>query len=169
MKSHDNPARPSEQEVPDATIGDGRSSGSGTDVGAIPRGIEVLVKKASVDPQFKKILLEKCADAAGQIGIELTDAEAAMLARIPREQLEAIISGTKVKPENRHVFLSNAGKLMLAALGVAVIVTVAVPTLGHQIDLPPETKRPHSEQLVDPNQETEKPVLPNQPHKGYGD
>jgi len=169
MKPTNNSPRPYEHEAVYTATGDGRSPGSGTNVGTIPRGIEVLVKKASVDPEFKKILLQKRADAARQIGLELTDAEAAMLARIPREQLEAIISGTKVKPENRQVFLSNVGKLMLAALGVAVIVTVAVPTLGHQIDLPHETKRPQSEHLVDANQETEKPVLPNKPHKTYGE
>ena len=68
----------------------------------IPRGIEVLVKKASVDSEFRELLLGRRGDAAGEIGLELTAAEKAMLANIPAEQFKAIISQTKVKPENRR-------------------------------------------------------------------
>jgi hypothetical protein len=87
-------------------------------VGAIPRGIEVLVKKASVDPEFREVLLEKRAEAAKEIELELADSEADMLASIPQAQLEAIIANTKVKPESRRLFLGKAAGIMLAALGV---------------------------------------------------
>ena len=61
-------------------------------VGAIPHGVEVLLKKASVDPEFRTLLLEQRGDAARVIDLELTDAERQMLAHIPAEQLEQIIS-----------------------------------------------------------------------------
>ena len=91
-------------------------------IAAIPLGVEVLVKKASVDPKFRQILLEKRGEAAGEIGLELTEAERKMLSSIQVEQLEKIIDNTKVKPEHRSIFRGKAVKLMLgAAAGLAVV------------------------------------------------
>ena len=42
----------------------------------IPHGIEVLVLKAAVDPDFKELLLQRRTAAAEAIGLELTAAEA---------------------------------------------------------------------------------------------
>ncbi len=119
--------------------GGAANSSAGANAGAIPRGIEVLVKKASVDAEFRKILLDERAEAAAEIDLELTAAEAAMLNNIPSQHLEAIIDSTRVRPENRQIFLGKMAKLMLAALGVAAVFVVTCPTLGHQIDRPPET------------------------------
>jgi len=83
---------------------------------AIPRAIEVLIKKASVDPEFRRLLMEKRAEAAQEIDLELSRVEVKILSDIPREQLEKIIDNTKVPPEHRPVFLGKAGKLMLAAI-----------------------------------------------------
>ncbi|MHC4249686.1 MAG: hypothetical protein ACYS9X_11225 [Planctomycetota bacterium] len=85
--------------------------------GGIPRGIEVLVKKAAVDPGFRALLLEKRADAARQIALELDPAEEAMLAAIPASQFEAIIASTKVDDQVRPAFLGRAAAVMIAALG----------------------------------------------------
>jgi hypothetical protein len=124
--------RPKEQDAVFTTIVGGRPPGSGTKVGAIPRGIEVLVKKASVDPEFRQILLEKRGEAAKEIELELTEAERNTLSSIPAEQLEKIIDNTKVKPEHKAIFLGNVGKLMLAAVvTVALVSVVMVPSLGH--------------------------------------
>lgn len=84
--------------------------------GDIPRGIEVLIKKASVDPEFRRLLLEKRGQAAQEIDLELGQVEVKLLSDIPHEQLEEIIDNTKVPPEHRPVFLGKAGKLMLAAI-----------------------------------------------------
>jgi len=86
-------------------------------VGNIPRGIEVLVKKAAVDSIFKDILLEKRAEAAESIGLRLDPTEVAMLTSIPAAQLSAIIAGTKVSPGIRTAFMGYAAAVMLAALG----------------------------------------------------
>ena len=56
--------RPPEQEAVNTTIVGGRPPGCGKPVGEIPRGIEILVKKASVDEAFKELLLARRAEAA---------------------------------------------------------------------------------------------------------
>jgi hypothetical protein len=87
----------------------------------IPQGIEVLVKKASVDPGFKELLLRDRAAATETIGLLLDPAEAAMLAAITADQLEAIIARTVVPPEHRRVFLGKTAATMLAVLGASVV------------------------------------------------
>ena len=111
--------RPEEREAVRTTIVGGRPPGSGKEVGPIPRGIEVLVKKASVDPEFKALLLAKRAAAAREIGLELAPAEVLMLNAVPAGQLEAIIANTKVSEISRAAFLGRAATVMLAALGAA--------------------------------------------------
>jgi hypothetical protein len=128
MNRSEKPERNSEKEAVFTTIVGGRPPGSGTQVGAIPRGIEVLIKKASVDPEFKRILLEKRAGAASEIDLKLTEAERTMLSSISAEQLEKIINSTKVRPEHRMIFLGKVAVLMLAAAtGVAVVATITRP------------------------------------------
>jgi len=85
----------------------------------IPRGVEVLIKKAAVDPAFKKILLEKRAEAAEAIALKLEPAEAAMLEAVPEAQLRAIVASTKVSPSLRPAFLGYAAGAMVAALGAS--------------------------------------------------
>jgi hypothetical protein len=98
------------------TIVGGRPPGGGANVGDVPRGVEVLIKKAAVDPAFKKMLLQKRARAAEAIALKLEPAEAAMLDAVPVKQLEAIVANTKVSPGLRPAFLGYAGGVMLAAL-----------------------------------------------------
>jgi hypothetical protein len=86
--------RPVEQPAVRTTIVGGRPPGSGRAVGDIPRGLEVLVKKAAVDPDFRRRLLAERAEVAQRIGLTLTPAEALMLATVPAEQLAAIIDQT---------------------------------------------------------------------------
>ena len=87
----------------------------------IPQGIEVLIKKASVDPAFKAILLDHRAASADEIGLRLEPAEAMMLAATSREQLESVIARATVPQEHRRAFLGHAAATMLAALGVVVV------------------------------------------------
>ncbi|MBM4039368.1 MAG: hypothetical protein FJ290_12715 [Planctomycetes bacterium] len=83
----------------------------------LPRGIEVLLKKASVDPEFRKVLLDSRAAAAKGIGLELGTVEAALLDAVPAGQLEAVIERTEVSPMSRAAFLGSVAATMLAALG----------------------------------------------------
>ena len=85
----------------------------------IPRGVEVLVKKASIDPEFRELLLSKRAGAAEAIGLTLTPGETAMLNAVPRDQLEAIIARTSVHPKQRAAFVGSVAAVMIAALGAS--------------------------------------------------
>jgi hypothetical protein len=82
-----------------------------------PRGMEVLIKKAAVDPAFKRLLLEKRAGAAESIDLVLDPTEVTMLATIPESQLSAIIASTTVAPRIRSAFQGCVAAVMLAALG----------------------------------------------------
>jgi hypothetical protein len=158
-KSNDG-GRPEESEAVYTTIVGGRPPGCGTGVGDVPRGIEVLVKKAAVDADFKALLLSGRAGAAGEIGLELAPAEAAMLGAIPAAQLEAIIQSTKVDEKVRPAFLGRVAAVMIAALGVGVAGCGAYspPTDGIRPDRPQST-RPEAEEANDAesNEPTAKP------------
>ena len=112
--------RPAEQEAVGVTIVGGRPPGSGQKVGPVPRGIEVLLRKASVDPAFKELLLRERGGAAEAIGLKLDPGEAMMLTAAPAAQLEAVIARTSVPQEHRRAFLGHAAAAMLAALGAAM-------------------------------------------------
>ncbi|UCE27641.1 MAG: hypothetical protein JSW52_02495 [Candidatus Coatesbacteria bacterium] len=86
----------------------------------IPRGVEVLVKKAAVDPEFKALLMTERSGAAAEIGLELNEAETAMLDGAPETQLESIIANTTVSPKIRPAFAGRVAAVMLAALGVGI-------------------------------------------------
>ena len=111
---------PAEQPAVRTTIVGGRPPGPGKGVGSVPRGIEVLVKKAAVDPEFKALLLAERSAAAAEIGLELSDAEATMLDGVPAVQLEGIIANTAVSPKLRPAFTGRVAAVMLAALGVGL-------------------------------------------------
>jgi acyl carrier protein len=110
--------RPGEQEAVRTTIVGGRPPGSGQEVGPVPRGIEILLRKASIDPAFKELLLRQRGGAAEAIGLTLEPGEAMMLASVPTAQLEAVIARAFVPQEHRRAFLGQAAAAMLAALGV---------------------------------------------------
>jgi len=113
-------AQENEKEAVRTTIVGGRPPGSGRNTGTIPRGIEVLVKKAAVDPDFRELLFERRGGAAAAIELELDPAEDAMLNAIPREQLAQIVSQTTVPVKQRRAFLGRLAVAMLAVLGVGV-------------------------------------------------
>ncbi len=102
----------------------------------IPQGIEVLVKKASVNPEFKELLLGNRAAAAEEIGLSLDPAETAMLAAITPEQLKALIARTVVPQEHRRVFLGKTAATMFAVLGASVVLCSGL-SLGARADRPP--------------------------------
>ena len=132
---------PSEPEVVRTTIVGGRPPGKGRGISDIPRGIEVLVKKASVDPQFKALLLARRDAAAEEIDLKLDPAEAMMLRAVPAEQLETIIAGTKVDPGSRRAFLGKAAAAMLAAIGVSQVGCGCMPApTGVRPDTQPATQ-----------------------------
>lgn len=85
-----------------------------------PRGIEILVKKASVDDDFKDTLLAERSHAAYRIGLQLNPAEAEMIDTFPEAQLNKIIAETEVEPTLQPVFRGYSAIVMLAVVGAAV-------------------------------------------------
>jgi hypothetical protein len=129
------------------TIVGGRPLARGQLLKGIPRGIEVLIKKASVDPDYREVLLEKRAQAAAEIELDLSAAEAAMLTAIPAAQIEKIIRSTIVPVEHRRVFLGRAAAAMisvLAGVGLAGCFTTGIrpqiPREGNGPDMPELTR-----------------------------
>ncbi len=112
-------ARPDveEQEAVRTTIVGGRPPGPGQAVGDVPRGVEVLIKKAAVDAAFRDVLLDERDGAAEKIGLALEPAEAAMLRSIPAAQLAAVVARTRVSPNLNAAFMTYTAAVMLAALG----------------------------------------------------
>ncbi|UCE27638.1 MAG: hypothetical protein JSW52_02480 [Candidatus Coatesbacteria bacterium] len=142
MDNNERTGYPTEQPAVRTTIVGGRPPGPGKGVGSVPRGIEVLTKKAAVDEEFKDLLLAERSAAADAISLELNEAEAAMLDGIPEVQLEGIIANTTVNPKLRPAFMGRAAAVMLAALGVTVAAADAYPeyeaATGARPDYPDE-------------------------------
>jgi acyl carrier protein len=117
----------------------------------IPKGVEVLVHKAAVDPAFKADLLERRAAAAADIGLTLDAAEAAMLAAVPAAQLETIIARTSVPEEHRRAFLGKAAAAMAAALAaMSGGVAAGFQLQGVRPDVLPPSKGIRPDQPVPP-------------------
>jgi len=159
-----------EAEAVRTTIVGGRPPGGGANVGDIPRGIEILVKKAAVDPAFKKLLLEKRAEAAEAIALKLEPAEAAMLNAVPEAQLDAIVANTKVNPGLRPAFLGYAGGVMLAALSAATAACDNNPTApaveGIRPDPPPgvvDASKEAAEQREKADESVTRGIRPDRP------
>ena len=156
-----------EREAVRTTIVGGRPSGSGRGTGSIPRGVEVLLKKAAVDDEFRELLFEGRIRAAEAIGLELDAAESALLKAIPRDQLESIIARTLVPVEQRRVFLGRMAAPMLALLGVAVTGCPRAESAGirpHELGTnQPPTTPPATNRLVSPVSDGIRPDRPAPP------
>jgi hypothetical protein len=129
-----------EQEAVRTTIVGGRPPGSGKPLGNIPCGVEVLLKKAAVDPGFRQQLLETRAAVAKTIGLHLEPAEVLMLSATPQQQLEAIIQQVHVPSGQRRAFLGTAAAAMLAAMGMIVVGCTDETVTGIRPDNPDDGK-----------------------------
>lgn len=104
-------------------VGVGTPAGSSVNKRALV-GIEVLLKKAKVDDEFRAILLEQRSKAALIISLDLDVSEKAVIDCVPREQLSSMIERTEINAEQIPVFKKYAAALMLAALGAGLITTL---------------------------------------------
>lgn len=168
--------RPAEMPAVKTTIVGGRPPGCGSPIGPIPRGLEILIKKAAVDPEFKKLLVEQRSAAASQLELTLEPAEAAMLDSVPIAQLEAIIAATKVPEETRRKWLGKVTVAALVAMGVVAgwgeceNYILKNTTLGVEADRPPGTAIPPQAsppQLDGPTTAPSKPQAPVAPSRGH--
>lgn len=141
-----------EKRQPDPTIVGARPPHPGSFFARVPRGIEILVRKASVDARFRTRLVKARAAAAADIGLELTAGEQALLTAASAEQLQAIIDATVVEPHVREAFLGKAAAVMIAALSAAPAAAdepaAADSTAGRHIEVARKLER-EREQRVD--------------------
>jgi hypothetical protein len=99
-----------------------------------------LIKKASLDPTFCRLLLEQRAAAAHEIALELTPAETAILDAVPEAQLRAMIDRTTVPDVQRRAFLGTLGAAMLSA-----VVAGCTPPTPTETPVPVTGIRPEEE------------------------
>jgi hypothetical protein len=128
------------------TIVGGRPPDDGLPEGSVPRGIEVLLKKASVDEAFRDTFLDNPEKAAKEISLELTDAERAMLRATPGKVLVAMVAKVRVPNKLRDVFLGKVAAVMVAALGTGLVgcgpAEQAPQPVGETADRPPKQEKP---------------------------
>ncbi|HDQ25385.1 MAG TPA: hypothetical protein ENN43_01405 [bacterium] len=82
-----------------------------------PIGIEILLKKASVDPVFREKLIKERGAAAEAIAMMLDPSEEAVLSSISEEQLGKMIDNSGVSSEQRPAFEKYTAALMIAVFG----------------------------------------------------
>ena len=139
-----------EPEAVRTTIVGARPPAKGKGIGNVPKGIEILLKKAAVDPVFRETLLARRAGAADEIGLRLEPAEVMMLNAIPAEHLAAAIASTGVTPSQLPAFLGKAAMVMLAALTITACDGCSPPTKGIQPDRPPGIGQPADQPVNNP-------------------
>jgi hypothetical protein len=86
------------------------------------RGIDVLLLKGAVDPEFRDQLDGHWAEAAERIGLDLTEAEQAVLRSVPGSVLVEMSARMHVPSKHRPVFLGKTAAAMIAlaaSLGAA--------------------------------------------------
>ena len=155
-----------EQDAMRTTIVGGRPPGSGRANITVPQGIEVLVKKAAVDAEFRELLLDQRGGAAAVIGLELDPAESDILTTIPRDQLAQIIGVTVVPVEQRRVFLGRVAAAMLAALGAGLV--GCEPELASRGVRPGKPEKTSPPPTAPPNQPTNSVTSTNTPAVAVG-
>ena len=97
------------------TIVGGRSADN-RPTGNSLHGIEILLKKASVDEDFAKVLLDSPEEAARLISLDLQASERRILVNTPPSTLQTMIRNTTVKRHQLSAFKTLSASLMLAAI-----------------------------------------------------
>lgn len=100
----------------------------------VPRGLEILLKKASVDPVFRGLLEADPERAAASIDLILTDIERSILANVPPEGLRLMIEKATVPRQYVSTFLSHSAAAMLAVVLSTTVIVTAEGSAGAEPD-----------------------------------
>ncbi len=111
------------------TIVGGRST-THKNPGNYPRGIEVLLKKAKVDPEFRGLFLQDPVAAAKSIDLTLTENEKKILASASGQVLQAMIYNTFVPKHHVRTFMTRTVPAMLILVIASTIILTAGGTKG---------------------------------------
>jgi hypothetical protein len=132
------------------TIVGGRPQGKTKPGAEIPRGVEILLKMAAIDPIFRKRLIHMRGQASQDLGFKLAFSEAMILEAVPEKQLQSMIDAMRISDEEREVLLSvstpwrtREDSPLLATLGIRPDMPERRPgrTRGIEPDLPPKRRR----------------------------
>jgi len=80
----------------------------------IPRGLELLIKRASIDLEFKQELIQKRTRLLEELDITIDATESSMLACVPEEHLSRMIDATEVPPAQRKAISTGSVAAMIA-------------------------------------------------------
>lgn len=135
--------------------------GIGSDV---PRGIEVLLNKASVDEEFRSRLLDDFGAAADSIGLDLATGERAVLGSVTPEVLADMIAHVTVPAEHRSVFKGRVAAAMLTIVAGTTF-ACAPPGIapGGCVVQPDEQQQEQSAEPKDDQQKGEGDETPGEP------
>lgn len=123
------------------TIVGGRSKSHQNPVG-YPRGIEILLKKAKVDLEFRRLFMLDPVEAARSIELELKDSEKKILLNTPGEVIEKMVESSFVPKHHISTFMSARAAAMLSLI---LATSVLIP--GHTTTGIEATPEPDQEQL----------------------
>ncbi|GAB4284088.1 MAG: hypothetical protein Kow0029_30520 [Candidatus Rifleibacteriota bacterium] len=123
----------------------------------IPRGLELLIKKASADDSFKNELLIKKEKLIDELNLALDISEKAMLAAVPTEHLRKMIEATEL-PQSQKKALA---KVSTAAM-VALVAQLAFAPVAGKADTP-EANSSQNHRIEDSDfiEKNQKPVHSN--------
>ncbi len=107
------------------TIVGGRPSGNRNLGKDIPRGLEILMMRAAVDPAFLETLVGKRDALAEELQIPLVAAEREMLRIVPDSQLREMASRTPVDEKHRKALSGGSAAAMVALLAQLTFAPVA--------------------------------------------
>jgi hypothetical protein len=93
----------------------------------IPSGIEVLLKKAKADGQFRRLFLVDPVGAAESILLALTLSEQAVLTHTPRTTLETMIDSTSVPARFVPLIRASRTAAALTAIVAMTVGSIAAP------------------------------------------
>ena len=119
------------------TIVGGRSR-SNRLVGNFPRGIEIMLKKAAVDPSFSQYLVQDPINAAGSIALDLKPVEINILTNTSKSVLEKMIASTRVPKQHVKTFRTATAAAMMVAVLCTTVVMPAPASAGIE-DRPAQT------------------------------
>lgn len=123
-------ATPENPEDHQHTIVGGRPQSDKNERYDIPRALEILIKRAAVDEDFKNELVRKRAQIANELSIPLDASEKAILACVSDEHLQTMISATEVPPIQRKLLAGGTAAAMIALL--AQLTLAPVPARAEQ-------------------------------------
>lgn len=112
------------------TIVGGRPPARGGSMAGVPRGIEVLLRKAKVDSSFHDSFLADPVEAAKSIGLGLADSERAILSAVPASTLAAMVERIEVPEEHRSVFRGTAAAAMLSLVAATFAIGCSNPMVA---------------------------------------